>query len=180
VKRGFTLAEVLVGSGLAMLVLTVAVMVFIPALRVWNRGQARAEVQQAALVGGNWLRRDVEHAAPETLYWEGGGLRLVVQGRPLKHDATGASLWQEHVFYWLGSEGDLHRQVRELTPPPSEPPVLGVPPRDPQARVIARNIYAFEGTVTDNKVRYHLEARTRDHGYVLDGMATTILKAPED
>lgn len=177
-RKGFTLAEAIVGGGLAFLVLAVGVMVFVPALRVWNRGQARSEVQQAALVGGNWLRRDIEHAAPETIYWEGGGLRLVVQGRPLEHDSSGAALWHEHVFYWLGDKGELHRQARELKPPPSEPPQLPVPARDPEARVIARNIYAFDCGVNEERVRYHLEASTRDHRYVLDGMATTILKAP--
>lgn len=177
-KRGFTLAEVLVGGGLALLVLSVAVMVFVPALRVWNRGQARSEVQQAAMVGGTWLRRDIEHAAPETIYWEGGGLRMVVQGRPLEHNAAGDALWHEHVFYWLGDAGTLHRQARELDPPPSEPPALPVPARDPQAHVIARNIYAFDCGVTGDRVRYHLEASSRDHRYVLDGMATTILKVP--
>ncbi len=178
-KRGFSLAEVLIASGLAMLVLTVGVMVFIPALRVWNRGQARSEVQQAAIVSGNWLRRDIEHAAPESIYWEGGGLRMVVQGRPLEYDASGAAKWHEHVFYWL-EKGDLHRQARELKPAPTEPPVLPAPARDPQAHVIARNIYAFDCAVDKEKVRYHLEADFRDHHYVLDGMATTILRAPTE
>ena len=177
-RRGLSLGEVLVGSGLALLVLTVGVMVFIPALRVWNRGQARSEVQQAAVVGENWLRRDIEHAAPESLYWEGGTLRMVVQGRPLEHDPAGAALWHEKVYYWLGPQGDLKRQSEEITPPPTEPPALTNPARDPQARTIARHVYAFDCSVNGDKVRIHLEADYRDHHYVIDAVTSTILKSP--
>ncbi|MGE0495776.1 MAG: type II secretion system protein J [Vulcanimicrobiota bacterium] len=178
-KRGMTLAEVLVVAGLLALILSVAVMVFGPAVRSFRRGQDRAESQQTVAVAARWLKVDIQSAAPGSVRWDTDQLVLVSQGDPPAFEPDGEPRWTTILSYWKDAEGKLHRQSDPLGA--ADPETASPAPHNPAARVVARNLSEFECATAGSVVQVTLEAQKDDHRCRLEtSFASTLapLEAP--
>lgn len=141
-RGGFTLIEVMVASTLALVVLTLVVTIFIPALRAWTDGQKRSEVGQSLLITSGWLREDVVRCSP-------GSLKLTDEGVLVMKCAMGQTVdhnnpFSQQVAYW--QEGsDLFRSTLMLADPDSEtvPNLAGVRTW-PDRRKVAGYVTDFE------------------------------------
>ncbi|MCA9790941.1 MAG: type II secretion system protein [Candidatus Eremiobacteraeota bacterium] len=160
-KRGMTLVEVLVVAGLLSLILTVAVMVFGPAVRSFRRGQDRAESQQTVAVAARWLKVDIQSAAPGSVRWDTDQLVMVTQGDPPAFEADGEPQWTTILSYWKDGQGELHRQSDPLGA--ADPEAAAPSAHNPAARVVARNLSQFECSTASAVVKVTLEAKKDDH-----------------
>jgi hypothetical protein len=115
-----SLIEVMVASALALVVLTLVIQLFIPALRAWSDGQKRSEVGQNLLLTTGWLGEDVVRCSP-------GSLRLTDEGALVMKCAMGQTTdhnnpFSQLVAYWL-EEGEIFRATLSLSDPEVEPSV---------------------------------------------------------
>lgn len=180
--RGVTLLEVLVAAALLLLVLSLAVTVFKPALLTWIRGQQRSEAQRSVLVAGRWLRHDVEVCSADAIVIDSGAVMMVLCSPQGECDPTGETRWTEAVLYWVDSRGGLRRQAWTLAPE-TDPEAVTVPARDPEARVVARDIQLFDVRPEASGVAYRIEAVSGEDACRAVGLVRPLLgltvQAPE-
>jgi hypothetical protein len=142
---GFTLIELMVAATLALLVLTLVVQLFIPALRSWSDSQRRSEVSQNLLVTTSWLGEDVVRCSP-------GSLKLTPEGALVMRCAMGQTVdhnnpFSQLVAYWLEA-GEVFRASTMLSDPEAEPPVTLAELKGlPEQRRVANQVTAFELTI---------------------------------
>lgn len=146
-RRGFTLIEVMISGALLFTLIALSVKVFIPALGIWRRNQAKAQVQQAALATAYRIRRDVFHSAPHLVLAQPRLLVVLSAGEPPAFDDQGQPLWSEWVGYWLDDNQQLWRFTRDLPPTPEPPDTVpaGLPADADLARgrIVAREVESF-------------------------------------
>ena len=154
-RQGFSLIEVMVASTLALVVLTLVIEIFIPALRAWTDGQKRSEVGQSLLVTSGWLREDVVRCAP-------GSLKLTDEGVLVMKCAMGQTVdhnnpFSQQVAYWK-EEGDVFRATVMSDDPNAEPSVTLSDVRARQdRRRVAANVTAFEVVIPQGwRMELHL------------------------
>lgn len=143
--RGFTLIELMVASTLALVVLTLVIQLFIPALRAWSDSQRRSEVGQNLLVTTSWLGEDVVRCSP-------GSLKLTPEGALVMRCAMGQTVdhnnpFSQLVAYWL-EEGEVFRATTMLSDPEAEPAVTLADLKGlTERRRVANQVTAFELTI---------------------------------
>lgn len=120
-QQAFTLIEIIVASALGLVILTLLLQLFIPALRAWNDGQRRSEVGQSLLLSSKWLEDDILRCSP-------GSLELTEEEALVMKCALGQiedynNNFTEFVAYWC-EDGDLYRATLQLDSPDAEPSLL--------------------------------------------------------
>lgn len=118
-QLGITLIELLVASVLALMVLTLAVQLFFPAMRAWSDGQKRSEVGQSVLITSTWIGDDVVRSSP-------GSVSLTPEGTLVMKCALGQTTdhnnpFSQLVAYWQ-DQGNLYRSTQTLVNPEVMPP----------------------------------------------------------
>lgn len=118
-QLGITLIELLVASVLALMVLTLAVQLFFPAMRAWSDGQKRSEVGQSVLITSTWIGDDVVRSSP-------GSVSLTPEGTLVMKCALGQTTdhnnpFSQLVAYWQ-DQGNLYRSTQTLGNPEVVPP----------------------------------------------------------
>lgn len=151
-RRGFTLPEVLLTAGLALLLFGLLTMVLVPSLRVWLRAREDSEAQQAVAVVAARVREEVRSAHPESLVCLGSPPGLVLlswrarDGAPAWNE-RGELQWQKHLVVYLRPEArEVRIQELPLAAPASDPEQVRLEsftphPRDP---VVAHGIRRLE------------------------------------
>ncbi|MGE0491149.1 MAG: hypothetical protein AB7S38_18215 [Vulcanimicrobiota bacterium] len=178
-RKAFSLAEVLVVAGLAVLLLALVVGVLLPSLGAFQRTSSRVDMQQTALVSMRRIRHDLERSTPASIqtYSQAGVCALLIH-RLQGLDATGARQWEEKVviYHFHPATGKL---VRELWPNAGTATTSGpqrleeatlaaiAASQTPNQRVVARQVGAFEVEAT-NPVTLHLEMSRGEHRLVSD------------
>lgn len=169
-KKGFTLIEVLIAGALLFTLIALSVRVFIPALSIWRRNQAKASVQQAALAAAYRIRHDVMHSAPGLIQVR-PSFMLILKAQSF--DPEGAPLWSEWVGYWLDDRQQLWRFSHPI-PPVTEPPSAlpaGLPTVEDlsqRGHVVARDVQEFVTEVGPTRgVRYGLTLKSGPFRYEL-------------
>ena len=109
-QKGATLIEVIVAAFVISILLTVAVQVFVPAMRAWGDGQKRSEVTQGLLVTSNWIADDIQRCSPNSLNLTDEGILVMRTSRGLGADHTNE--FNEVVAYWV-ENGELFRGDRD-------------------------------------------------------------------
>ncbi|HXE73733.1 MAG TPA: hypothetical protein VNO81_13810 [Candidatus Nitrosotenuis sp.] len=128
-RGGATLIEVLVGGGLAVLVLTVLIMFLLAAFKFSGQGTARVEMQQQAVVALERMASELQRSSTEAV--------ALLSRDPLKpqnpvafaltrlKDVSGEGdpIWEEKliVYYW-----DRERSLLLRREWPPAPPTLGL------------------------------------------------------
>ena len=121
-KAGFTLAETIVASGIALLVLGILVSSFVYMGRSLLRHSSQSEAQRNVLMLMNKMREELHHACPESLYspdptW----FSFASNGQPdapLTWDDNGQVYWTHWVVYYYQREGGrIYEQDLPITPP---------------------------------------------------------------
>jgi prepilin-type N-terminal cleavage/methylation domain-containing protein len=151
-QAGFTLVELLVGSVLMLVVLTLVIQIFIPALRAWADGQKRAEVGQSLLLTSNWLGEDVVRSAPDSLRVTDEGVLILkcALGQTTDHNNPFTQLvayWQEGGRMVDGEMVDvsLYRASQLLSDPEAVPSVTLADVRSwKDRRRVASDVTTFE------------------------------------
>lgn len=116
-RPGFTLAEILVVSGLAFLLLLLTVQFILPVMRLSMRAQDRTQLQQICYLALTKLRSDFEatNAAAIGLVNQGPGETSTILAmqpvEPQMIDAHPAYKKELVCYYWTPSEGKLWRKV---------------------------------------------------------------------
>lgn len=116
-ERGFTLAEVILGSGLSALLLAVVLGLLIPVLRQGNQTYLRLERGQRVMRVLRSLQADLGRTAPGGLLEPASpaeGSWLVIQ--PLQGLAQGSPQWQSR---WLVYARGADHRLRRLDHDPS-------------------------------------------------------------
>ncbi len=172
-KRGFTLVEVLISGALLFTLIALSVRVFVPALTIWRRNQAKATVQQAALQTAYRIRHDVFHSAPGVMQVKPRLLVVLSAGEPPAFDQDGQPLWSEWVGYWLDDDGRLWRFTRPIPPTPDAPTTVptGLPSDadlTDHGRIVARDVLSFIPTAgPTGGARYRLKLEFGGFSYEL-------------
>lgn len=126
--RGMTLVELLVAFGIIALAMTTVYNLFIQGVKVWQQGQIKVELQQGALLGTNYLVRELEltTSGSVTVYPDSSNnLHLTYNGGStdfsgisycsskenagdLKYEeSTGTPIWQKFQIIYLDSQKTL-------------------------------------------------------------------------
>lgn len=146
---------------LALVVLTLVVTIFIPALRAWTDGQKRSEVGQGLLVSTGWLREDVVRSSP-------GSLKLTDEGVLVMKCALGQTVdhnnpFSQQVAYWR-EDDDLFRATLTLVDPDTEAiPSLADVRAWPDRRRVAGHLTEFLVTIP-NGWRLELQLAVEKEG----------------
>ncbi|MCE7871227.1 type II secretion system protein [bacterium CPR1] len=178
-RRAFTLVEVMISGGLLLTLIALSVQVFLPALGIWRRNQAKASVQQAALSAVYRIRHDLGQSAPQLVHAREGILILLSAGEPPSFDEHGQPLWSEWVGFWLDDRERLWRFTRSLAAPSAEQPtvVASNPPTPAElarGRILARGVKSFlPSPGPTGGVRYRLELQEGAFRYELLGGGNT-------
>lgn len=150
-KRAFTLAEVLVGASLSLLILGLLVSVCLLMSRCWRKTSRLQTAQASTLVAVTRLREDYRQSKPGSASIQGPVLSFLSDqdgsGLPA-WDNTGALLWKCWVQYRWHNQSLERRQVA-LAPPASEPG--GSPPTWPdgeEGHHIGLNLVTCSWTLT--------------------------------
>ncbi len=121
--RGFTLAEVLVGSTLSLLLLGLAVTVWTLASSGWKKTYRLQTAQDSTLVTATRIRDDYRRSKPQSARVDGPVLSFLAfddgKAQPA-WDSTGAVVWKCWVQYRWQNQVLERRQV-DLASPGSEP-----------------------------------------------------------
>lgn len=137
-KRGFTVAELLITMALVLLLAGLAFKLLVPAVAVWKATQAQATLEETALVISSKIVRDVERSTPATVTPitpadPTTGLQAVAfastgeDGSADSYDpSTGLPLWQFYVVYYVPA--GRHDLYRKLWPVPWLPAASQAPP----------------------------------------------------
>ncbi|HHW02642.1 MAG TPA: prepilin-type N-terminal cleavage/methylation domain-containing protein [Thermoanaerobacterales bacterium] len=67
-KKGFSLVELLVALGLAMIIMTAASLVYFSGIKAWVRGENQVEVQQNLRIAMNTLSNEIQMADMIEIY----------------------------------------------------------------------------------------------------------------
>lgn len=118
-ESGVTLVELMVASVLALLILSLVVQLFFPAMRAWSDGQKRSEVGQSVLMTSTWIGDDVVRSSP-------GSVSLTPEGTLVMKCALGQTTdhsnpFSQLVAYWR-DQGNLYRSAQTLSDPETLPP----------------------------------------------------------
>ncbi|MCA9791261.1 MAG: hypothetical protein KC910_05680 [Candidatus Eremiobacteraeota bacterium] len=173
-RRAFSLAEVLVAVGLALLLLTLLVGVLLPSLGAFRRTSSRVDMQQTALVSMRRIRHDLERSTPASVQvYASGGVCVLLIHRLKGLDASGAREWEPKVVIYHFNPASA-RLVRELWPnsgtaSTSEPQHLEdatlaalASSVNPNQRVVAVGVDSFE-VEAGNPLKLHLAMRRGEH-----------------
>jgi hypothetical protein len=161
-RRGATLAEVLVAGALLAVVLGVVTLLLLPGWRAWMRGSAKSEVQQSALVVLTRVVGEFENA---------NGASVSVQrndavdsdGKPVRRDAIiflsdeddhgrvqlgpdGDPIWQKRVVIYHDGDTEQVRSIAIPLPSPTvdpDPLLVSTFSPSPRDRIVARNVHSL-------------------------------------
>lgn len=149
-RRGVTLVEITVASFLLTLLLTVAVKVFIPAMKSWADGQKRSEASQSALVTANWIGDDMLRSSPGSVQLTPEKILVMKCAPSQTKDHT--NTFSQAVAFWLDGS-TLYRGSQDLTSLPDDdpgaPPAVGVADllKLDAKRKLSENVGAFDAEV---------------------------------
>ncbi|MEW6277226.1 MAG: hypothetical protein AB1758_01290 [Candidatus Eremiobacterota bacterium] len=157
-SRGLTLAEVLVGAGLSLVLLGVVVGLFLGAGNLWLHSSCRSELQQTAALALDRMVSDLRGSAAEGVSWDADS-RLSV--RPvLDVDAEGRLTWDEQVTLYYVSHGSLwsRREGLGLAAGPRVPAqeLAALCADGSSANAMARDLQSFRVRGTPSLVRLEL------------------------
>ncbi|MBI3928956.1 MAG: prepilin-type N-terminal cleavage/methylation domain-containing protein [Armatimonadetes bacterium] len=129
-RRGFSLVEVVVASGLLGLLTLVLALLLTPGLRIWNLSQTRSEAEQAMMLAEGHLGEELMETAPSSVQTvDDPGLSALSFLSPGSNPVeaydpiTGAPTWRQLVVYYLSS-GTLYRKQWQTGSTPPLPYVL--------------------------------------------------------
>lgn len=126
--RGMTLVELLVAFGIIALATTTAYNLFIQGAKIWQQSQIKVELQQGALLGTNYLVRELEltTSGSVTVYSDSLNNLLTYnngvktgfsgisycsskdKGGDLKYEeSTGTPIWQKFQIIYLDNQNTL-------------------------------------------------------------------------
>lgn len=126
--RGMTLVELLVAFGIIALAMTTVYNLFIQGAKIWQQSQIKVELQQGALLGTNYLVRELEltTSGSVTVYPDSSNnLYLTYNGAAKDfigisyisskdkdgnlqyEDSTGTPVWQKFQIVYLDSQNTL-------------------------------------------------------------------------
>ncbi len=169
-RRGYSLVELMVTSGVSLLILGVLYALLVIGMRIYRHGSARSELQVAATLSLGRITADVDRTTPAGLSVRPDGLALV----PLKGvSADGRQLWEEEVIvcHWDPQESRL---LRRRCPPVPEGLSLALDPTralvftadelqalflagGPEPAIIARDVTHFEAARAETPRLLHLK-----------------------
>lgn len=122
IRRGFTLAEVVVASSVGLLLVGLVSSIFILASQGWNKTSRLQTAQQSTLVAVTRLREDFRRSRPESATIQGPVLSFLSfddGSGSTAWDTTGTIFWKCWVQYrW--KEGVLERRQSNLAAPATE------------------------------------------------------------
>ncbi len=149
-QSGITLIELLVASVLALLVLSLAIQLFFPAMRAWSDGQKRSEVGQSVLMTSTWIGDDVVRSSP-------GSVSLTPEGTLVMKCALGQTTdhnnpFSQLVAYWQ-EDGNLYRSVQTLadSEAPLPPTTLAALRNVTDKRRVASGVTKFEISLNEDE-----------------------------
>jgi len=152
-RKGATLAEILVAGGLLLVVLGLFVPIWTLAMKTWSRSQEMQSTQRDILALSYRLRRDYLASRPESLQVsQGGGITLLsflsyeaVQGTHTVWTETGDVMWRKWVQYRY-EKGSVRRREEALPSPTPDPPSLPPSWLPKGSHVLATHLTAFQVT----------------------------------
>lgn len=118
--RGYTLIEILIAAGLALLILGVMVQLVISGMKVSEKGTLRAELQQKALLFNQRFERDLRLTAKSGLGIEAALEGSLISIHRRKQDLASV-VWEEHTVLYELLEETLVRKEIAYPGPPEEP-----------------------------------------------------------
>lgn len=124
--RGMTLVELLVAFGIIALAMTTVYNLFIQGAKIWQQSQIKVELQQGALLGTNYLVRELELTtsgsvtvypdSSNNLTYNGAdkdfiGISYISSkdkdGNLKYEESTGTPIWQKFQIIYLDSQNTL-------------------------------------------------------------------------
>lgn len=149
-RKGFSLAEVLVGAALSLLLFGLVFQIWSISSAGWRTLRARQDSQQHCLAPVSHLQQDFRQACPSSVQ-----LQAVSQGWTLSFltpagreplpmwDATGQILWRSWVQYRFAAAQKLVEKRQVLLDQPQAAVSGGPPgwPPDQKGRILARELY---------------------------------------
>jgi type II secretory pathway component PulJ len=185
-RKGLTLLEILLATGLALVVLSALVQLTVSSLRGARTFADQSTSQQQCQIVQHFLRENLYRAMPASLYapdaaslswmhcWDAQGGTVL--------DSDSQLLWQGHrVLYWGAREQTVKWQNVEM-PPVAAPDASLLRLESFSARVqdhtLARGISQWSSTIKGSAVFYRVEVTQGKARTLIDGVATVLL--PED
>lgn len=202
-KRGATLAEVLVGGFLFVLLLGMMILLLVPGYRAWTRGGRKSDVQQNALVVLNRIVQEYQNAHGASV-WANRVDDHDAEHNAVRHDAVsflsdldhdgnlvlnpeGEPQWARRlVFYHDGAADQVRSIETPLATPTTDPLPLVLPgfTSSEKDRIVARHVHSLELEMNAPPA-LHIVVLTQFEGYtsryestVLPLMATFVLPSP--
>lgn len=116
----FTLVEMLIAAGLALLVLVLMVQVLVPAFKISARTSVRSELHQRANHALGFLSRDLQHTSPDGIaYFRTGPQRFLLSMHPIVDSSPeGKRVYQDGLIVYLW-ENDRFSRNRYVDPDPN-------------------------------------------------------------
>lgn len=157
VRRGFTLAEVVVGGGLALLLTGLTVSVWVLGSRAWNRTYRLQRAQQATLVTLSRIQQDFRRSQPGKASLQSGLLVFPVFAHQGAWDSTGNILWSGWVMYrW---NGRLERREVAISPPLAQPVNRPTWPASEPGKRVAEDLSELEWSLTGSALDVRVSGR---------------------
>ena len=145
-KKAFSLAEVLMAMGLALLLSLVAFRIFVPSLTYSAEGTARLDLQQSARLAMQTIALDLSHTRPLAISTAPDALALVPQ---VSMDGSGLPIWSDKVVVFHLEGKTLSRyELDGKTPVPGHytPAELAGLSLPAPTKKLADSVVAFEVT----------------------------------
>lgn len=155
-RPGATLIEVLVGSGMLLVVLGMVVVVFFPAQAYFRQANEVSEMYGDALQALDRMQVEIEEAGPWLVNATGSNPPALAlpsardANNVFRRDSGGTPDWQKWIVYYVASQGSelvLVRKELSGTFPPNPLPYT-IPPSALVApgagdKIVARNVSLF-------------------------------------
>jgi len=182
-RRGFTLLEVVISSGLLLLILGLLLAMFLSAVRALREGERRSSVQRSALILLQRLRQELNCAHRDSLLLDPQQGLVFLSDRnaagQLRYTPGGQRLWLRwQTVGWLATRQVVLRQWSITNP--TSPPVLTPPVANAAGwsqRMLAADVEQLNFQV-DAQGALHLQLRTAREG--LQYEVNTVLALPLD
>ncbi|MBI3927587.1 MAG: prepilin-type N-terminal cleavage/methylation domain-containing protein [Armatimonadetes bacterium] len=167
-RRGLTLIEVLIASGIMSMVLLATYSVLVLSMRYQRKQDDTVTIFQQAVIAGTKIQQSLANGAAGSVETDADGFAFVSALNPdalFEHDeTTGLLKWQKFVCFYR--ENDVlkvkEKSFAPTTDLPATPSVATLI-ADPSAtpRTVAENVTALQILSADTSVEFFLTARSK-------------------
>lgn len=185
-RQGTTLVELMIASGLLLIVLTLVTFLIRASSRQFLVMDASLDLQRESVLAANWLTREMAESNENSIHYfpPASGTEAIVIGSPrtftggMQYTNGGALVWQKKVCFYLSASNNgralLERIEKPLTPYKTTYPPSINPSTDTVAnfqanttfpkRLIAKDVDRIELDVNVRPVQLTLELSSTKHG----------------